>query len=78
MNSEAIYACTMCYTTYDKREDAVECAINKCNVVETKYQCSECETLWESKEGGDFCCSDEDTLEYREQFDDAITGIDPL
>lgn len=78
MNSKLVYACTICYTTYPTRDEAVECIINKCNGVESQYQCEECESFWPTSKDADFCCSEGDTLEYREQFEDGIAGVDDI
>ena len=72
MNSSLKYACTLCYSAYDTKDEAVKCAIEECAVVESKYLCAECETYWNTEQEGNFCCSPEDTPEYRAQYDDGF------
>lgn len=76
MNSEQVFACMSCYTTYASKEEAVSCAIDSCNMVESKFKCAECESLWDTFELSEWCCSPEDTLEVRAQFDGAIFDSD--
>lgn len=71
MNSKQIFACMICYTTYDTKQEAINCAVDECGMVKFKFQCSECEDLWDTEERANWCCSEEDTLEERASFDGA-------
>ncbi len=78
MDSKKVYACTLCYETYDTHEEAVECAIEECYAVEMQYECAECETYWKTEKEANFCCSEEDTIDRRAQFDEALPEIDDI
>ena len=78
MNSRLVYACTICFTAYDTMDAAINCAINECKVVDSQYMCSECDTYFREQYDADFCCSDEDTIERRAQFDEAMPEIEDV
>lgn len=60
-----------CYSTYDTKQEAINCAVDECKMVEFKFQCSECEDLWSTETEANWCCSPEDTLEARASYDGA-------
>lgn len=74
MNSTPTYACLICYTTYPTRDEAVDCSINACESIGLKYECADCENLWDTEAEANWCCSEEDTLEARAQYDNTIFG----
>ena len=74
MNGKQVFACTLCYSTYPTVDEANNCALNSCNVVETKYECEECQDYWPTLEEANWCCSEADTLGARAQYDNSIFG----